>query len=382
MLCPNFGPARPLGGGAERQAEKLARALRARGCAVEVLAPRDDPAWPAHYEVNGVAVRTFPLHDLSRVMRRGAGIPNVLLRGAQTRAAVRAALPGFDVLHCHMASAFTAAAVLEARRAGVPTVCKPASGGPTFDLAATAAIAPGAGRLARRMVRRVDRWAAISGQIRDDLLAWGVPEERVARIPNGVEPVAAPPLPADGVARCFLYLGRMTPDRDFAPLLEGFAALLDAVPDAELALVGGGPLEDEVRARVAALPGAAGRVRVEGHADPAPWLAWAHAVVQPSRSEGMSNTLLEALSAGRACTATDIPPNREVLDGGRLGLLAAPGSGRGWADALRRLAAEPGLAARLGAAGRAEVAAVYAMEVVADRYLALYAGLRARSGAR
>jgi L-malate glycosyltransferase len=375
MLCPNFGPERPLVGGAERQAEKLALALVARGCRVEVVTARDDPAWPAREVVNGLTIHRFAITDLSRVIPRGAGVPNLLLRQAQTRRAVRRLLRGFDLLHCHMASPFTSFACDAAASTGTPVLCKVACGGRLFDLLTTSEVTAGARRLSRNMVRRVDRWAAISDEIRRELVEWGVEESRITRIPNGVEPVDAPPLESGGVARRFLYLGRIAPNRDQPLLVRAFERLLERVPDAELAVVGSGELEGDLRRLVAEMPLGRARIRMEGYGDPVRWLRWAHAVVQPSRWEGMSNTLLEAMSAGRACAATDIPPNREVLGGGRLGLLSAPGDVEGMAASLLRLALEPGEAARLGALGRAEVERVYGIGGVADRYLELYRGM-------
>ena len=375
MLVPNFTPQRPLVGGAERQAEKLAHALKARGCVVEVLSPQDDPGWPLEEVVDGLTVHRYPISDLSRVLPRGAGVPNLVLRGAQTRRAVRRFLPRFDLLHCHIASLFTSYACDAAAPLRKPVLCKVACGGDVFDLRTTAAIASGAVRLSRNMVRRVTRWIAISDQIRGELEEWGVEPGRIVRIPNGVEPVDAPPLAPGGVARRFLYLARLAINRDPALMVRAFERLLAEVPDAELAVVGNGELEGELRRLVAEMPRGRERIRMEGYGDSAQWLRWAEVVIQPSRWEGMSNTLLEAMSAGRACVATDIPANRGVLDGGRLGLLSPPGDDAAMAASLLRLATVPGAAAELGALARAEVRDAYGIGHVADRYLELYRSL-------
>lgn len=375
MLVPNFGPDRPLVGGAERQAEKLSLALMERGVQVEVVTPRDDPAWPEREAINGITIHRFPISDLSRVLPRGAGIPNTLLRRMQTHRGIRAHLGRFDLLHCHMGSPLTAFAVEVAARMGRPAVCKVACGGRLFDLRTTAETTRGAGLLSRNMVRKVTRWIAISGEIRRELIEWGVDPARVAGIPNGVEPLGFAPLPEGGVARRFLYLGRIADNRDHALMVRAFERVLERVPECELAIVGSGELEPELRRVVGEMPLGRGRIRMVGYGDGGAWLAWADAVVQPSRWEGMSNTLLEAMSAGRACVATDITPNREVLDGGRLGLLSPPGDADAMAAAMLRLATEPGAAAKFGAAGRGEVRDVYAIGSVAERYLELYGSL-------
>ncbi|MDB4949149.1 MAG: group 1 glycosyl transferase [Gemmatimonadetes bacterium] len=375
MLCTSFPPTRPVVGGAERQAEKLALELIGRGCGVQMLAPLEDPAWPARETVDGLTVHRFPVSDLARVLPRGAGVPNTLLRRMQTRRAVQARRAEFDLLHCHLAAPLCAFAAGAAAQLGKPVVCKVGCGGPLFDLLTTAATSLAGPAVVRGMVRSVHRWVAISDEIGGQLREWKVPAARITRIPNGVERVEVGPLPPGGVARRFLFLARFAENRDPVTLVRAFERLLAAVPDCELALVGRGPLEGEVRRAVEAMPDGGARVRFAGYSSPQPWLEWADAVVQPSLAEGMSNTLLEALVAGRACVATDIPPNRALLDGGRLGLLAAPGNADAMAGAMRRLATEPGLAASLASRARAEVEPRYGIGRVADQYLEMYAAL-------
>jgi len=63
MFCPQF---RPVVGGTERQAEKLAAAPAKAACRVTILTPLLDPDSPNMEEVNGVSIERFPLTDLSR----------------------------------------------------------------------------------------------------------------------------------------------------------------------------------------------------------------------------------------------------------------------------------------------------------------------------
>lgn len=84
--------------------------------------------------------------------------------------------------------------------------------------------------------------------------------------------------------------------------------------------------------------------------------AGADVVLNTSLSEGLSNAVLEAMAAGRAVLASDIPANREIVRQGKTGLLYAPGSEASFLRAAARLAGAAALRRHLGRAGRAAVA--------------------------
>ena len=95
--------------------------------------------------------------------------------------------------------------------------------------------------------------------------------------------------------------------------------------------------------------------------------------VQPSESEGLSMSLLEALSFARPVVYSDIPENREVASG--CGLSFVSGDSEDLARAMSGLLAEPDLGSRLGAAGRDRVAREYNWEEIADATEQMYFGL-------
>lgn len=145
-------------------------------------------------------------------------------------------------------------------------------------------------------------------------------EERVAVVPTPVERVQAPP--PSGAPRV-LFTGRLTGQKGLEGLLEAWPAVLERVPEARLTIAGsaeGGegslwpPVEEELRARVAADPALRATVSMPGWVADVPALLASHDVyVLPSRSEGMSNALLEAAAWERAIVASDLAANRAVL---------------------------------------------------------------------
>ena len=132
MFCPQF---RPVVGGAERQAEKLAVALVEAGCRVTILTPRVDTDSPDMEEANDVTIERFPLTDLSRRYPvPGIAVLNIPYIVWQIARAVWPRLKGAEVLHCHLASLQTVGAALVGRIAHVPVLCKAATADHHSDL--------------------------------------------------------------------------------------------------------------------------------------------------------------------------------------------------------------------------------------------------------
>jgi len=382
MFCPQF---RPVVGGAERLAEKLAVALAKAGCRVTILTPRLDPDSPDMEEANDVTIERFPLTDLARRYPVPGvavlNIPYILWRVAR---AVRPRLKGADVLHCHIGSLQSAGAALAGHIAGVPLLCTAATAAHRSDLGEIEKSC-GSGRLMARLVRAlISTWVAQTAAVEEALIRAGVEPRKIVRIPNGVE------LPdelntggrADRVRR-FLYLGRLSTksQRDVPTLVRAFDRLATTHPDMELAIVGGGDLFEETR-RLAQTCAARDRIHLPGLDRPEKWLAWADCFVLPSRREGLSNALLEAMAAGLPCIANDIPPNREALANGEAGILVPVEDLDALGKAMRDMAEKTDVAKYHSRMASERVKQCYSIQAVAASYLALYQALHARSSAK
>lgn len=378
MFCPQFAP---IIGGAERQAEKLGKSLLDRGIDVRVLTPIIDPTSPMEESMNGLPVRRFRMLNLSAKLPgvRGIGLINAPSLALQVMWQVWRAAGQADVVHCHIGSLQSVAAAWAARLRGVPVICKAAVADERSDLG-EAARAGLTGRFVAWAGRRAfTYWVATTEAVKEALRRAGVDEARIVVIPNGVELSALQLQPRPGPVRRFLYLGRLSTNihRDTPSLISAFDRLAGVFEDAELVLVGGGDLLNETKA-LAAVSKHADRIVVLGPASAGEWLAWADCFVLPSRREGLSNALLEAMAAGLPCIANGIPPNREVLEGGDAGILSEPENVKSLYEAMLRLAADKKLADSLAAAARLRVESRYAITAVAASYEELYAGLGCR----
>jgi glycosyltransferase involved in cell wall biosynthesis len=189
-----------------------------------------------------------------------------------------------------------------------------------------------------------------------------VAEARISVVPNGIDLADFPAPPPTPPARTPLLLGFVGFVRDWHGLdavVRGIAAWPGSPPLA-LQVVGEGPARPGLQALAAEL-GIADRVRCTGLAarEAIPGLvAGFDIALQPAAVPYASPLkVFEYMAAGRAIVAPDQPNLREVLEHGRTAWLFDPAEpGAMWA-AVARLAGDPALRARLGAAARAEILA-------------------------
>jgi L-malate glycosyltransferase len=92
----------------------------------------------------------------------------------------------------------------------------------------------------------------------------------------------------------------------------------------------------------------------------------------PSRMEGFSQALLEAMALGKPVIASAAAGNLDLITDGVDGLLVPPTEPAAWAGAIERVLSDPGLAARLGDAGRRTARGTYALDRTVERTAALY----------
>jgi glycosyltransferase involved in cell wall biosynthesis len=167
-------------------------------------------------------------------------------------------------------------------------------------------------------------------------------------------------------------VGRLHRQKNQAALLDARPAVRAAVPGARLVLLGEGPDRAELSAR--AIDG----VTLAGQTDDVrSWLAATNVVAQPSRWEGMSLSLLEAMALARSVVVTDVPGMREVVVDG-VGAVVPPDDTGALSGALAERLRDPAPADAEGAAGRARVEEHHDRRVQFDGIAALYGELLRR----
>jgi len=229
-------------------------------------------------------------------------------------------------------------------------------------------------RVERRMLRCADAVIAPTHEMAQRLAGFGVSQERLHIIPNGIEIAARERIaPKPRQSRVsLLYLGRLSEEKDPANLLQAMWELKRRNLDVELVLAGAGPERESLEDEVMSL-GLAPSVTMPGHvADVDSLLASADILVSPSRTECMPNSLLEAMRSGVPVVATNVGGVGEMIRDGIDGLLCPPQDPAALADAIARLIADPLLARRLAESARERVAREFNFEKYVEATLALY----------
>ena len=249
-------------------------------------------------------------------------------------------------------------------------------------------------RLLERLLARItDALVAVSPEVRDELVAFGVaPASKFRVIRLGIE--LDQRVARDDQARrrtrrvmgvrdgrfVVGWIGRMTAVKRTDVVLESFRRLREQGVDAVLCMVGDGPDRRSVEDLAAEL-GVMRDCLFPGYQeDVGPFFAAFDVFVLPSGNEGTPVTAIEALASGCPVVATRVGGVPDVVREGEDGFLVDPGAVEDIAERLARLARDPALRARMGEAGRTRVVPRYAVERLVDDVDGLYRRLLARKG--
>jgi glycosyltransferase involved in cell wall biosynthesis len=140
----------------------------------------------------------------------------------------------------------------------------------------------------------------------------------------------------------FLFLGRYARVKGVDVLLEAMAEFCRSQPSGHLHVLGGGPLEAQIRAR-AGRPDLRGRVSIGGYADETAavsWLAACDCVVIPSRMESIPVIFSDALQMGRPLIASDVGDMGALLRAHPAGLVVPPDDASALCEAMLQMAGE------------------------------------------
>lgn len=283
----------------------------------------------------------------------------------------------YDLIHVHLLNYPAFPAVLAGQWLGKKTIIKVANSQQDSDIRRMQRneMFPGQ-RQMLPVTLKADKIVAINSKIIDELREVGVPLEQIGAIPNGVElnglNVKDDYSLNDTVT--VIFSGRLHPQKGLTVLLVAFKQVLDRRPDIKwrLWLLGDGELRSQLESMAQQL-GITQAVTFWGQVDNvATYLEQADIFVLPSRAEGLSNALLEAMAWGLPCIVTCIDGNTDLVRHNENGLLINPGSESDLAEALIRLVDDERLRQRVGRLARRTIEDNYSLDMIARRYIELY----------
>jgi glycosyltransferase involved in cell wall biosynthesis len=363
----------PAIGGAEIQAARLSSVLLRRQWNVQVIAlygpPVTDPD-PAFSQVPVVRIA-------------GPAIPGVagavlilrltyeLFRRRHT----------YSVVHLHIVKSLAFVATIVGHWLGKKVVLK-VSG---YDELDHGILSERGSRSIRFRImnwgcRKADVVVAISRHVERRLRALGYREQQIVYLPNGVDTVRFGPGPnrrqrdaIENSSPAALFVGRFSSQKGLYDLLEAWVTVHKEFPNATLRLVGDGALRPGLEALVRAEPALRGTVvfagtsnHVEEH------YAATDCYVCSSHSEGLSNTMLEAMAAGLPIVSTRVSGAEDLVENGKNGFLVPICDPQALAEGISQIFREPERARILGMNSRAVALQVFDMERVADKYEDIY----------
>jgi glycosyltransferase involved in cell wall biosynthesis len=234
----------------------------------------------------------------------------------------------------------------------------------------------------RALARRTERIITNSTGVKDFYVSRGLPAEKFAVIPNGIQPTPpSEPISRDNLlkqlqlppgARLIGAVGRLWPQKRVKDLIWAVDLLKSTRDDAHLLIVGDGPQrwrleryrdQNQITERVHFLGERDDVPRLMPHFDVL-WLA--------SQYEGQSNAIMEAMAAGVPVIATDIPGNRDLVAPDETGYLLPLGDRYEFTRRTHWLFDDEPLRRRLGEAGRQRILRDFTIEQMVHHHATLY----------
>ncbi len=319
---------------------------------------------------------SIPVHEFAR---REGNDPRIVW---QTYQLLRRERP--DILHTH-AWGTLYEGLVAGRLAGVPAIVHGEHG--------TLQLSPRQVKAQRWGWQRADRVLSVSSRLAEKMAsAVGVPRECVSVIRNGVNlarftnarsaeerrALGAP----DEKTILIGAVGRLVEVKDHATFIDAIHILRARGYDVLGVIAGDGPLKGNLQSRIER-SGLDGRVRLLGHRpDVEAIFAGIDIFVQSSKSEGMSNTILESMASGLPVVATHVGGADEMVIDGETGVLVPPSNAELLSAALERLVTNERLRETMGSAGRARAHREFSLERMIANYETFYTSLINRRVAR
>lgn len=368
----------PVVGGAERQVQRVATHLqRDHGLAVTILTRRHSARLPAtlpsHETLDGLRVIRLPSQSL--LVSKTASLVFFLSAFWQLARYGRG-----DNYHAHDEGVSAWIAVIARHLFGGRAIIKLRSGAYFYS-----GFSGWRQRLFFRLLALADQVIVVNSEMMALLKAQGLTAEKIAYIPNGIDLDSYQPASGQSVSALrqslslppdktlALFVGRLDPLKGVDVLLDAWAALSDSVrQQCQLVIVGDGPDMAALKQRITQHSIGAS-VTMTGEQELVRDYYWAaDFLILPSRTEGLSNTLLEAFACGLPAVASKVGGAIDLIREGENGLLFETENPTALAKAIEQMLVQRSKWPAMGDCARRTVLAQADLRPIAARVAALY----------
>src|SRR6266849_3477225 len=398
FVCFTFSP---MIGGALMHGERHARQLQALGHDVTIVTLRHKRWWKRTESLDGL-----PVVRVGGIYRPGKGLRLGILGFLPVSIGMFLTLwrlrHHYDIIHAFQLTPPAPIAVLVGKITQKPVILNIQSTGPSNQPGRQSHSEGGdidriherflVGDAILNFLRKSNAfYQVLSTRSISYLTSHGFRAEQIVRIPNGVDAEKFRPAPGRGPdparsARDIICVARLEYVKGIDVLLQVWGQMMHepaewhAYLKPRLRLVGAGSCRPLLECMVTEL-GIQDSVEFLGaRTDIIDLLQHSWGFILPSRREGMSNALLEAMACGLPCISTRVSGSEDIISDGVNGLLVEPDQPAEMAQALCRIIKDADLAQRLGQNGRATVLREYQLSAVVEQCLQLYHRLLTNEG--
>lgn len=366
----------PIWGGAENQLAAVSHLLKDRDIEVSILTRRWTKDLSEQEQNQGI--------NITRVGPPGNATPfRNLCYVLAILQYVRANRSTIDLIHTHGAALLGAVGNLAASWINVPNVVKIATAGKIPPLHRT-----WSGSWGLKRLRTSSKVIVLSREIEQEVLEAGLTSDKIARIPNGVDLQRF--TPADPQSRnsfrvdngldedslVLLFSGRLVKRKGLDLVIDSWPAISEAFPGSHCWILGSGAQQDDsveeaLKKRV--MNEGLKHIHWLGETDtPESYMQASDLFVFPSRREGFSNTLLEAMACGLPVVASEIGGNTDVLQDEVHGVLFPSDDAHALTEKILHLLESPEKRTSLADAARQQVEEHYSLPSTASQLAELY----------
>ncbi len=292
-----------------------------------------------------------------------------------------------DIVHCHAFEFTSGWAIRIASKYKIPTLVKVATEQDILHFQKQIQAKVEGFSEALENLKKATNFISLNPNIRKELIAIHVAEEKILVLPNGVDVQQYQPateeekrelkqtLGFEDKPYLITYTGRFEERKRVIDLISAWQKIAREFPQHHLMLVGTGNELESCQDSVRAL-GLSQQVTFVGEVpNVEDYLKITNCYVFPSSLEGMPNVVLEAMASGLPIISTAIPGIVELIRNEQTGLLVPPLDVAALAKALLTLLKNPNMAQEMGKAARQEAVANYSFEQLGKRYFEIYQNL-------